>query len=298
MIEHRIHPWRHLLLIAACIACYHAVQPVAVRASDTEPLAENAADQNDRGKKIPWYEIYGESDSLNHEDDNIVSDLTVRMGIHALKILDTDLDLYLKGRLYADSKGLYWNNRYELGIGGRYKPFEEFGLILFAELLYGGYTGREKEGEPNPDDSPYFDLQGGLAFWNWWGKQAWQIKNKLEAYVPFTGWRELYWDCIYYDHADNNVIVTLDYKEGLLLGKVGQATFDTYIALQVAGDTRTYEWNNYLASGVGFRVKPFEKWDLKIGIEYLWRYYFRGGYDNVDQHVSSPQFTLELWKGW
>lgn len=298
MVEHRFHPWRHLLLIAACVACCYIARPVGARASDTETLAENAVNQNDRGEKITWYEIYGDSECLKYEDYNLVSDLSVRMGIHAFKILDNDLDLYLKGRLYADSKRLYWNNRYELGIGSRYRPFKESGMILFVELLYGGYTGREKEDEPNPDDSPYLDFQGGLAFWNWWGKQAWQINKKLEAYVPFTGWRELYWDCIYYDHADNDLIVTLDYKEGLLLGKTGQTAFDAYIAIEAGWDTNAYEWNNYLASGVGFRVKPFEKLDLKLGVEYLWCNYYRGGYDTVDKHVSSLQFTLELWKGW
>lgn len=290
---------RFLVLISACIACCWPALTETAGASEPKVIAKSAATRIEQPtEKKTWYEIYGESEALEHEDYNLVSDLSVKMGIHALKILEKDLDLYLKGRLYVDSKRMYWNNRYELGIGSRYRPLEGTGLILFAEVLFGGYTGREKGDEPNPDDSTYLDFQGGLAFWNWWGKQTWQLEKTLELFVPFTGWRELYWDGIYYDHADNDLIVTLDFKEGLLLGRYGPAAFDAYLALEGGWDTSAYEWNNYLAYGAGARLKPFKELDLKLGIEYFWRNHYRGGYDTVDKHVSSLQFTLELWIGW
>ncbi|MEE8638717.1 MAG: hypothetical protein V3T21_06745, partial [Candidatus Margulisiibacteriota bacterium] len=259
---------------------------------------ETATRQDETQHQTFWVEIYAESESQQHERYNPVSDLSVRVGIHTLKIGGKDLDLYLKGRIFADNDRLYWNNRYELGLGSRYRPFSDWGLILFGEVLYGGYTGRENPDEPNPDDAPYVDFQGGLAFWNWWGRQPWQTGQALEAYLPFTGWREFYGDGIYYHHANDDLIVTADYKEGLLLGKIGPVGVDVFMALEAGWDTKAYAWNSYIASGLGIRFKPFEKLDLKIGLEYLWRHFYRGGYSDINTHDSGLGFTMVLWNGW
>lgn len=292
MPQNRHFSCRILIVIILSIIFYCVAWPATLWSSEKE------TSQDKQESKITWAEFYLESNSMQHEDYNLISDQFGKLGIHTFKIGDRDIDLYLKGRVYADKDRLYWNNRYELGLGSRYRPFSDLGLFLFIDILYGGYTGRENKDEPNPDDEPYLDVQGGLAFWSWWGKENWQIGEKIEFYLPLTGWRELYGDCIYYHHPDNLLIITTDYKEGLVLGNIGSIGFDSYIALEVDWDTKAYEWNNYFAAGIGFRIKPFKKLDLKVGVEYLWRHFYRGGYNDLEEYYTGFEFTLEFWKGW
>jgi len=149
----------------------------------------------------------------------------------------------------------------------------------------------------DPEDSYYYDTQGGYAFWQWWGALPWETDG-LNLYLPFTGWREVYSDGIYYNHDDGNIIGTLDYKEGFMLAKPGAQKFDAYLCLEAGADKNKDEWNNYIAIGPGIRVAPFSKFDLKLSVEYFWGRYTRGGFDDTDEDISRFVFTLSFWHGW
>jgi hypothetical protein len=272
--------------------------PIILRAAESQTEGEIVVEEESQNKELFWGEFYSESVARQIEKYNLISDTFIKQGIHAFNIQHSNLDLYVKGRLFIDCDQYYWNNRSEIGLGSRYKPIPDLGLILFFEFLYARYTGRDNEDDPNPDDSPYMDLQGGLAFWNWWGKQTWQLQSATEVYAPFSGWRELYGDCIYYHDTDRDVILTLDYKEGLLLGKLGRISFDGYLTMELSCDRKSFEWYNYISAGMGIRIKPFEKMDLTMGLEYLWDYYYGGGFDEIGKHNSGLLFQLEFWHGW
>ena len=244
----------------------------------------------------PWGEFYIESCASDHDDYNLETSAFVKKGLHLYKLWDNYLDVYLKARLYHDLDGYYWNNRMQFGVGTRYRPSSKLGMFLFLELLYNDYTGRETDDEPNPDDSSYGDIQGGFTFWQWWGRQAWQV-DKLALYTPFTGWREVYSDGIYYDH-DSNLIATMDYKEGLMLSRFGSIALDGYISLDVSFDTNEDEWNNYVKIGPGIRVTPFPNLDMKISFEYFLGRYSHGGFGDTSDNISDFEVIIALWHGW
>jgi hypothetical protein len=296
--EYRLWLWRYLLFVGIFFIHEYLLWPNMLAAMESQINGEISQEDNHQNENLSWGEIYTESVATQNENYNLVSDLFVKQGIHAFKLQNKDIDLYLKGRLYADHERYYWNNRFELGVGIRYIPSKIFGLILFSEFLYGHYTGRDREDELNPNDAPYLDFQGGMAFWQLWGKQVWQIESEIEFCSPFKGWRELYGDCIYYHHANRDMIATLDYKEGLFLARFGPFAVDAYITLEGSWDKNALEWYNFMDIGLGIRAKPFEKLDLKISAEYLWDYYYRGGFNGMDIHNSGLVIRLDFWHGW
>ena len=123
MSEYRSWSLQPLVLIAVITAWYHISGALTAMASEADAFEEKAINQDNQENKMTWAEVYAESESMHHEDYNLISDLSVRLGIHALKIQGNDLDLYFKGRIYADRDRLYWNNRYEFGLGTRYRPW-------------------------------------------------------------------------------------------------------------------------------------------------------------------------------
>jgi len=295
----KVHYGRILIISFIFFFLFSWIGPIVVGAQepDEPEVEEETIESSEQREELFWGEVYGQGVTSQGENYNAVSDIFVKQGIHAFKLWGQPLDVYLKGRFLYDRDRYYWNNRYEFGIGSRYKPFSQLGLFVFLDLLYGDYTGRDRGDEPNPNDSAYFDIQTGLTFWQWWGRKPWQVKS-LEIYAPFTGWRELYGDAIYYHHFDNNFIVTFDYKEGFMLWRLGPMLFDSYIAVEGSCDTNRDEWYNYAAVGPGLRVKPFHKIDLQASVEYLWGSSYLGGFGDTDKKISDLVLTLAFWYGW
>lgn len=240
-----------------------------------------------------WTQIYFESASSSHDRRNIVNDMWIKSGLHLFEIRDKPLDVYLKTRLLHDRNRDFWNNRGELGLGVQYRPIDNLGLVLFAEALYGIYTGREGA-DTNLNKDPFWDYRGGFYFWQWWGRYPWEIEQN-EYYLPFTGWREFYADGIYYYRDDNNFISTLDFKEGLALGRIGPVQFDAFLALESGIDSSSDFWNNYIQVGPGFRLTPFENLDLKLSFEYFWGQYYRGNVENQSDRYSDFVVTLSYF---
>jgi len=285
------------LFLFAFIFWWNVFPPTQAQCQDIFSENENAnISKSNLDYSQLWGEFYFESSVSHHDDDNIVNSAFVKEGLHLYKFRDNYLDIYLKARLYHDLDGYYWNNRMEFGVGTRYRPYSKLGLFLFLELLYGDYSGRETDDEPNPYKSSYGDIQGGFTFWQWWGKQAWQV-DKLALYTPFTGWREVYSDGIYYDH-ESNLIATLDYKEGLMLSRFGNIGFDGYISLDASFDTNEDEWNNYVKIGPGIRVTPFPNLDMKISFEHFLGRYFHGGFSDTSDDISDFEINIAFWHDW
>jgi hypothetical protein len=243
-----------------------------------------------------WGEVYSSVVAEQSLQYDVIGDVFVKQGLHLFKTDSQQLDVYAKTRLNVDVDGRYYYNRWEAGMGLRYRPFAGYGLYAYVEGLLNAYLGRELPDEPNPYDSWTVSLQGGLTFWQWWGRQPWQIDGP-EFYFPFTGWRELYADAIYYGNTDN-FIATLDYKEGLMLFPAGPLLFDAYIATELGADVHGDPWYHFAKIGPGFRVKPFSKLDLKISAEYFMGRYTKGGFGNTDAGIADFKFTIALWHGW
>ncbi|NOY69147.1 MAG: hypothetical protein GXP53_06595 [Deltaproteobacteria bacterium] len=243
-----------------------------------------------------WGEVYSDAVSEQAQGYNIIGDLFVKQGLHLFKINGEYLDAYAKTRLNLDVDGNYFYNRWENGIGLRYKPFRYYGLYVYAEYLLNSYLGRELPDEPNPYAGHQLNAQGGLTFWQWWGKEGWQVRGP-EYYLPFTGWREVYADAIYYGN-ENNIVATLDYKEGLMLVPVGPVLFDAYIATQAGTDANGDPWYHFAEIGPGIRVKPFDNLDLQISVEYFMGRYTRGGFGDTKAEIADFEFTIAFWQGW
>lgn len=217
-----------------------------------------------------WRDIYAQAVYSTHAGHNLVGDASARQGLHWFKVRDKWVDVYVKERLLGDADREPWNNVGEAAFGAQYKPLDRFGLNFFAELVGGRYTGGHGD-----DDSSYGDFRTGLAFWQWWGRQPYEIEH-TEYYLPLTGWREVYADSIYFNRLDNNWITNVHWREGLALGKWGPASWDAYLAVKGGVDANGDAWNNYATVGPGFRIAPFEDVDLKLGIELLRGRLYRG----------------------
>ena len=287
------------LVLALSMFLFICPSPLHAKESEANLLSEEvqAMPESPEQQPLLWGEVYSELVSVENDAYNPVFDLVIKQGVHAATLNEQPLDVYLKARILADGEKYYWNNRYEVGLGCRYRPFASLGGILFFELLYGGYTGRESTENPNPYDSGFIDVQAGLAFWQWWGIAPWQAEG-WAFFPPFSGWRELYFDSIYFDHQDQNWISTIDYKEGLMMSKVGPVVLDAYLCAGGSIDTNQLEWNNFWKVGPGIRLKPFMELDLKLSVEYFVGRYFLGGYEEVDEDISDAVITLAFWHGW
>lgn len=244
-----------------------------------------------------WGEMYFQTDYTHYDDDNVIADGSIKQGIHCFNLAGNYVDTYLKGRFLYDRDGDFWNNAVEGAIGMRWRPLTNYGLILFTEGIYGTYTGRESE-DKNTDSKPYFDFQGGYAFWQWWGTQSWQIEG-IKTYLPFTGWRVAYSDGIYHQRDDNNFIATLDYREGLLLGRIGGVSFDGFLSVEAGFDTNGDSWNNYFRSGPGVSVAPIPGLDMNISFEYHLGRFYRGDVeDGSDRSFDNFLVILSFWHAW
>jgi len=282
-----------VVLFSLCFSITVYAQEEAGPASNDNGPSEESNVLSSSWTDRLWTETYFESHFSKDEDNNVISDWWVKHGIHLFKWREKYVDAYLKGRVLYDRNGDFWNNRGEAGIGIRYKPWNSLGLFLFSEVLYGSYWDREGD-DNNPYDLSYWDYQGGFMFWQWWGDAWWQVEG-VRFYVPFKGWRELYADGLYYDRDDSNVIATMDYKEGLMLTRQGNLSFDAYVNLEAATDVNDDYWNNYVRVGPGVRVTPFTELDLKISFEYFVGDYYRGGNDGS---LSDYIITVAFWHSW
>lgn len=244
-----------------------------------------------------WGEVYSSLEAGWGEEDNVVNETFIKEGLHLFKVRDRDIDVYAKGKLVLDTEEYYWNNRWEIGAGTRIRPLSDLGLILFLECNRKHYIDRDNPDSPNPGDSSFYELEGGYAFWQWWGISPWEVEG-LNGYIPFSGWREVYSDGIYYSHGDDNIIFTLDYKEGVMLAKQRHMIFDAYVCVEAGADAEGNEWDNYMTIGPGVRVTPFSNLDLKLGMEYFVGRYTRGEFDGTDEDISKFIITLAFWHGW
>lgn len=261
------------------------------------PVKGRAADEAQAPESPFWGEIYGATVATDAEDGNVTSDPFLRFGVHLFDLGGRPVDLYAKARFYHDTEANFWNNKWQLGGGVRYFPLENHGLVLFLEYLYAEYTERERAREPAPDESGQFDAEGGAAYWGWFGPAPWSITGAA-FYPPFTGWREVYADAIYYERDHDNVIGTWDHKEGVYLSKWGNATLDAYLALEAGLDANDDPWNHYIKGGPGFRITPFSDLDLKVSFEYFVGRYTKGGYGDVDRDIADFEVTASFWMGW
>lgn len=267
-------------LIAAAIIAAPAAEP---RDAGEEETTDTLAPGQKWMEERLWREIYAQAIYSTHGEHNLVGDASARQGIHWFKFRDKWVDVYIKERLLGDAHRDPWNNVAEAAFGAQYKPFDHFGVNFFAELVGGRYTGGHGDAAKS-----YDDFRTGLAFWQWWGRQPYEIEH-TEYYLPFTGWREVYADSIYFNRLDHNWISNLHYREGLALGKCGPVSWDAYLALKGGIDTGGDAWNNYATFGPGIRIAPFRDVDLKLGVEFLRGQYYRGDVGDHSRNFNDAQ---------
>lgn len=273
-----------------------AAESKAASDDDTESSStESATDMTLRERF--WTEIIGQT-KYSHEDrNNVVFDSAVLSGVHLFKLRDQWVDFYTKTRLGSDTRSDFWNNRLELGLGVRYRPFKNLGLVLFNEVMYGHYyrgdlSNHDPEASAAGHDRDYWADRVGAAFWQWWGRQPCQLTHN-EYYLPFTGWREVYADTIYLSEQ-RNLIANLAYKEGLMLGKIGSVNYDAHLTLEAGTDANGDFWNNYLKFGPGVRIAPFKDKDVNINLDFLLGHYYRGQVEDRSRSFVDPCVTLSF----
>jgi len=111
-----------------------------------------------------WEEIYGELIHFRRDRNNDIGYLKARAGLRMLRLHRTTVGLYAVHHLNLDANGDFWNNRAELGLGTRIKPWTGSGLSLFVEYLRGTYLDREGRYD-NPYRTNYDELRAGAIFW-------------------------------------------------------------------------------------------------------------------------------------
>jgi hypothetical protein len=111
-----------------------------------------------------WEEIYSELIHFRRDRDNNIGFLKTRAGLRVLRLHRTTLGLYAVHHLNLDTNGDFWNNRAELGLGTRIRPWTGSGLDLFVEFLRGTYLSRDGR-YVNPYPKKYDELRAGAIFW-------------------------------------------------------------------------------------------------------------------------------------
>ncbi len=112
-----------------------------------------------------WDEIYADAIVYKRNDNNFISYTNIKCGMRLLRLHKSVFDVYLATYYGFDSNKDFWNNKLELGLGMRVKPWTDLELSLFVEFLAGHYI--ERNGRyANPHDSPYQDRRFGVLFWH------------------------------------------------------------------------------------------------------------------------------------
>ncbi len=245
-----------------------------------------------------WGELYIEGVREPSGDKNFVGFVDLKNGARVARFAGAELLLYGKVRAFKDVNGDFWNNKAFYGPGARLKPFPDWGFYLFCEYLWGNYYGIENK-EPNPY-SRYFDgLDAGAAFWQRWGTRP----DETAFFLPFTGWRELYWDAIYFQRDDDNIIANAQGREGFGCVRMGPIASDLYLRLDGNIDRNKDYWNNRVQGGLGVRFRPVLEFDLDLQISCE---VIAGVYNNRDGRYELPydkeyvgaRLELTYWFGW
>ena len=172
------------------------------------------------------------------------------------------------------------------------------GQFLEHAEVFGNYYGIDKEDNPNPQ---HFDgVEAGAAFWQQWG----DLPNETALFWPFTGWREIYGDVIYYQWDQDNIIATLWAKEGFGCVRLGPLTSDLYLRAEALIDLNEDYWNNRVQGSVGLRLRPAElDIELQLSCELIGGYYYdRGGSsefpEDANRGYGGVRVELTYWFGW
>lgn len=117
--------------------------------------------------KVPlnfWDEVYGDAIYYRTYEENIIYYLNGKFGMRLSKVGNTAFDLYATNYFMLDRIGDYWNNKLDLGLGFRIKPWSGQELSFFVEYLAGSYVDRNGRYE-NTRNKNYRDIRAGLIFW-------------------------------------------------------------------------------------------------------------------------------------
>lgn len=118
-------------------------------------------------KRFPltfWEEIYADFIHFQRDSHNNILNAKGKAGLRILRVRKTAVDLYGIQYFSWDTNGDFWNNRGESGMGIQLKPWTDYALSLFAELLRGFYI--ERDGRyMNPYQKKYDEVRAGLIFW-------------------------------------------------------------------------------------------------------------------------------------
>jgi hypothetical protein len=244
-----------------------------------------------------WGEVYGEASFQTFHEDNLVGMADLKDGFRLARVFGAEILAYGKARAFKDTNDEFWNNKALFGPGLRIKPFEELGLLLFSEYLVGVYYGLEGT-TPNPNDSTFYGLEAGAAFWQRWGR----VPNRSRFFLPFTGWRELYWDAIYFEFDRDNFIATAQFHEAFGMLRVGFLQTDMYIGAKGAVDSNGDYWNNFGEGVLGVRFRPRSKiYDMHVDVEFVGGGFLARNGDfelPYDREYVGGRIQLSFWFGW
>jgi cellulose synthase/poly-beta-1,6-N-acetylglucosamine synthase-like glycosyltransferase len=241
-------------------------------------------------------EVYLEGSYETFHDRDLVGLLDLKDGLRLMWFYDAQLILFGKARAYKDTANEFWNNKALFGPSLRLKPFSSIGFFFFAEYLFGTYYGIEGR-TPNPHPQQFSGLEGGAAFFEQWG----ELPLETRLYLPFTRWRELYWDAIYFEFDDQNFIANAQGKEGFGTIRLGPILTDLFVGANGSVDVNKDYWNNFAEGTVGVRLRP--RWDLdcRLSVGFVAGHIFdrHGRFElPFDEDYLGARVELTFWFGW
>ncbi len=114
-----------------------------------------------------WGEFSFDISCYNRFDNNVIGYFDVREGEKILQVKDRDLDGYLRSNIIVDSRGEYYNNLTEVGMGFRFQLIPKKSFYISCEKMWGFYFGREAA-DPNPYGNHYHDLRIQISTYYEW----------------------------------------------------------------------------------------------------------------------------------
>lgn len=255
-------------------------------------------DSYQEGRKLRfWGEIYDESMTFQKDRNNFCSISHFRAGLRIP--LDTHfiVETYFFMRYGRDVTRDFWNNKFEEGLGIRFRYSKGVFIASYLEGVRGFYTDIP-ETYPQSDSKEYSDFRSGLIFWYGWDR--YYEPSRLVSF-PMIFWGETYSDISYYRFDRHNVIGYFHTKSGIHLLRFWKFELDGYGVLYALKDSNQDFWNNLVEFGPGVRFSPVQGLFLKFFAEWIWGTYF--GIEGIEPNPYAQKYTdrrvgVLFWIGW
>jgi Flp pilus assembly protein TadD len=202
------------------------------------------------------------------------------------------VSFYVAGRYTQDSRShggemaeIYSDNAIQAGLGARLKA-KGSNLSLSVEPGV-ALTLTKAEDEPRKSELMLRILLADYRYWNarWWGPLGLATFGLIRTHRAFT---DLDWSVGYYTRYENNVIGTLQIREGFRIWD-GASLVAAYVFGEAIKDGNHDFYHNLVQGGVGTEIRPFRQENVRLRAEALRGMYF--GIEGRDPNPYDRFFT-------